>query len=95
VLGAISPSPIVDLNRAVALAMAFGPAAGLDVIEAIKDAPALAGYPFLPSVRGDLLQKLGRSDEARAELERAARLTQSAQERAMLLARARACGRDS
>jgi RNA polymerase sigma factor (sigma-70 family) len=94
-LGALSPSPIVDLNRAVALAMAFGPAAGLELIDSIKDDAALAGYHLLPSIRGDLLQKLGRFDDARAELERAAKLTQNEQERAMLLARARACVRSS
>ena len=94
-LGNIAPNPIVELNRAVALAMAFGPAAGLELVDAIADDPALAGYHLLPSVRGDLLAKLGRFDEARAELERAATLTQNARERAMLLARARSCTRGS
>jgi len=94
-LGAIAPSPIVDLNRAVALAMAFGPAAGLELVDAIADAPALAGYHLLPSVRGDLLAKLGRFAEARKELERAAKLTQNERERALLLDRARACEREA
>lgn len=90
-LAQVAPSPIVDLNRAVALSMAFGPAAGLDVIDALVANGALEGYYLLPSVRGDLLAKLGRSDEARAELERAASLTKNARERAMLLARAAEC----
>lgn len=94
-LGAIAPSPIVDLNRAVALAMAFGPAAGLELVDAIADDPALAGYHLLPSVRGDLLAKLGRFAEARNELERAAKLTQNERERALLLERARACEREA
>ena len=93
-LCAISPSPIVDLNRAVALAMAFGPAAGLELIDAIADDPALAGYHLLPSVRGDLLAKLGRFAEARKELEHAATLTHNERERSLLLDRARACGRE-
>lgn len=88
-LGTIAPSPVVELNRAVALSMAFGPAAGLELIDAIANDPALAGYHLLPSVRGDLLAKLGRFAEARVELERAARLTQNERERAMLLDRAR------
>jgi RNA polymerase sigma-70 factor, ECF subfamily len=90
-LGGLAPSPVVDLNRAVALAMAFGPEAGLQLVDAIAGDVALAGYHLLPSVRGDLLAKLGRFDEARAELERAATLTQNERERAMLLMRARAC----
>jgi RNA polymerase sigma factor (sigma-70 family) len=94
-LGEIAPSPIVELNRAVALAMAFGPKAGLDLVDAIADDPALSGYHLLPSVRGDLLAKLGRLDEARADFERAAHLTQNARERGFLLERARACGRRS
>jgi RNA polymerase sigma factor (sigma-70 family) len=79
------PSPVVELNRAVALGMAFGPAAGLEVIDALRADPSLEGYHLLPSVRGDLLAKLGRFEEARAELERAAALTQNARERALLL----------
>jgi len=91
-LGEVAPSPIVELNRAIALAMLFGPEAGLKLVDALKDDPALASYHLLPSVRGDFLTKLGRFDEARAELERAAELTQNARERALLLARAAACG---
>ena len=79
------------LNRAVALAMAFGPAVGLELIDAILPSPLLSGYHLLPSVRGDLLAKLGRFEEARAELERAAKLTQNDRERALLVERARAC----
>ena len=94
-LGTLAPSPVVDLNRAVAVGMASGPAAGLEIVDALAGDPALAGYHLLPSVRGDLLAKLGRFDEARAELERAAALTQNERERAMLLERARACTRDS
>jgi RNA polymerase sigma-70 factor, ECF subfamily len=85
------PSPVVELNRAVAVAMAFGPAAGLELIDALADEPALARYPPLPSVRGDLLARLGRREEARAELTRAAELTQNASERRLLLERAAAC----
>jgi predicted RNA polymerase sigma factor len=94
-LAHIAPSPIVELNRAVALSMAFGPAVGLELVDAIAKEPALAGYHLLPSVRGDLLAKLGRHDEARAELERAAKLTENERERAMLLERAKACGATS
>ena len=83
------PSPIVELNRAVAVSMAEGPAAGLALVDALRSEPMLAGYHLLPSVRGDLLAKLGRNDEARAELERAASLTQNERERALLLRRAR------
>lgn len=90
-LGEIAPSPIVELNRAVALAMAFGPAVGLELIDTIGPSPLLSGYHLLPSVRGDLLAKLGRYEEARAELERAAKLTQNDRERQMLTLRARAC----
>jgi predicted RNA polymerase sigma factor len=90
-LGEVAPSPIVELNRAIALAMLFGPEAGLKIVDALKDVPALASYHLLPSVRGDLLFKLGRFVEARAELERAAALTQNARERTLLLARAAAC----
>ena len=90
-LAQLSPSPVVELNRAVALAMAFGPAAGLALVDALRGEPALASYHLLPSVRGDLLAKLGRLDEARAEFERAAALTGNARERELLLARAAAC----
>jgi RNA polymerase sigma-70 factor, ECF subfamily len=87
-LAQIAPSPVVELNRAVALAMAFGPTAGLEVVDALSTEGALAGYHLLPSVRGDLLAKLGRFDEARAEFELAASLTRNARERELLLARA-------
>ena len=89
-LAQLAPSPVVELNRAVAVAMAFGPAAGLEVVDALRDEPTLQGYHLLPSVRGDLLAKLGRTDEARAEFERAAALTRNERERAMLLERAAA-----
>jgi predicted RNA polymerase sigma factor len=88
-----TPSPVVELNRAVAVSMAFGPAAGLAVVDAIASEKALDGYHLLPSVRGDLLAKLGRLEEARAELERAASLTRTARERELLLERAAACVR--
>lgn len=84
----VAPSPVVELNRAVATGMAFGPAAGLAIVEPLLAEPALAGYPFLPSVRADLLAKLGRFDEARAEVERAAELTQNARDRGLFLQRA-------
>jgi len=84
-LAQLMPSPIVELNRAVALGMAFGPAAGLEVVDALTTDPVLAGYHLLPSVRGDLLAKLGRFGEARAELARAAALTQNVRERELLL----------
>ncbi|MBB3639902.1 RNA polymerase sigma factor [Variovorax atrisoli] len=90
-LAELAPSPIVELNRAVALSMAFGPAAGLEVADALLDEPALKGYHLLPAVRGDLLFKLGRLDEARREFDRAASLTRNTRERALLLGRARAC----
>jgi len=90
-LGELTPSPVVELNRAVALAMLFGPAAGLEVVDALASEPALKAYHLLPSVRGDLLQKLGRLDEARAEFERAAALTRNERERRLLLERAVAC----
>jgi RNA polymerase sigma-70 factor, ECF subfamily len=90
-LAQLAPSPVVELNRAVAIAMAFGPAAALELVDALTSEPSLEGYHLLPSVRGDLLAKLGRFDEARAELERAASLTRNASERALLLARAAAC----
>jgi len=84
-LAQLLPSPVVELNRAVALGMAFGPAAGLEVVDSLTTDPALAGYHLLPSVRGDLLAKLGRFEEARAELARAADLTQNVRERELLL----------
>jgi RNA polymerase sigma factor (sigma-70 family) len=90
-LAQIAPSPIVEVNRAVAAGMVFGPAAGLEIIDGMADEPALANYHLLPSVRGDLLKKLGRTDEARAEFERAASLTRNERERNLLLERARAC----
>ncbi|WP_214630925.1 RNA polymerase sigma factor [Paenibacillus agaridevorans] len=90
-LARAAPSPIVELNRAVAIAMAFGPAFGLQMLDALQDEPALADYYLLPSVRGDLLFKLGRSDEARAEFLRAASLTRNERERALLLGRAAKC----
>jgi len=90
-LGEIAPSPVVELNRAVALGMAFGPAAGLEVADALAEEPSLKSYHLLPSVRGDLLQKLGRLDEARAEFERAAGLTRNGAEKKILLDRAAAC----
>jgi RNA polymerase sigma factor (sigma-70 family) len=90
-LAQVEPSPIVELNRAVALTMAFGPAAGLEHVDTIADDPALAEYPRLPAVRGDLLARLGRHEEARAELERAAALTGNERERALLLERAARC----
>jgi len=87
-LAQLSPSPIVELNRAVALSMAYGAQAGLEVVDGLLDAPALKNYHLLPSVRGDLLAKLGRHEEARTEFERAAALTQNERERQLLLARA-------
>jgi RNA polymerase sigma factor (sigma-70 family) len=90
-LAAIAPSPVVELNRAVAEGMAFGPAAGLERVDTLVSNPTLASYHLLPSVRGDLLAKLGRIHEARAEFERAASLTRNARERALLLERAAAC----
>ena len=92
-LAQLAPSPVVELNRAVAVAMAFGPTAGLDIADALRAEPRLAGYHLLPSVRGDLLARLGRPAEARAEFERAAALTRNARERELLLERAAACAR--
>ncbi|MGZ3145497.1 RNA polymerase sigma factor [Lentzea chajnantorensis] len=91
VLARLSPSPVVELNRAVALSMAYGPAAGLALVDEIAGAKALQGYHLLPSVRGDFLLKLGRTDEARAEFEKAAGLTRNERERTLLLDRAAAC----
>ncbi|MHB1047911.1 MAG: RNA polymerase sigma factor [Thermoanaerobaculia bacterium] len=90
-LGAVAPSPVVELNRAVAVSMAFGPQAALPIVDALLGEPALRSYHLLPAVRGDLLSKLGRRDEARAELERAAALTRNERERSLLLAKAAAC----
>jgi len=89
-LAAAVPSPVVELNRAVAVGMAYGPQAGLALVDALQSEPALAGYHHLPSVRADLLMKVGRRDEARAEFERAAALTRNARERTLLLERAKA-----
>lgn len=91
-LSRVAPSPIVELNRAVAIAMAFGPAFGLQLVDELNAEPSLKEYHLLPSVRGDLLMKLGRHDEARTEFERAASLTRNERERALLLSRAAACG---
>jgi RNA polymerase sigma factor (sigma-70 family) len=93
VLAQLTPSPVVELNRAVALSMAFGPQTGLELVDSLRDEPALKSYHLLPSVRGDLLAKLGRHDEARAEFERAASLTRNERERALLLDRASASAR--
>ena len=90
-LAQVTPSPIVELNRAVAVSMAFGPAAGLEIVDRLTSEPTLANYHLLPSVRGDFLRKLGRFEEARVELERAASLTRNERERTLLLDRARAC----
>jgi RNA polymerase sigma factor (sigma-70 family) len=90
-LAQITPSPIVELNRAVAVSMAYGPAAGLAIVDTLTSEPSMAKYHLLPSVRGDFLRKLGRFDEARVELERAASLTRNVRERELLLERARAC----
>jgi len=87
-LAAIAPSPVVELNRAVAVGMAEGPAAGLALVDALRDEPSLARYHLLPTVRGDLLARLGRDGEARAEFERAAALTRNVAERRLLLERA-------
>jgi RNA polymerase sigma factor (sigma-70 family) len=90
-LARLMPSPVVELNRAVAVAMAFGPAAGLELVDRLVSDHALDGYHLLPAVRGDFLVKLGRYDEAKAELERAASLTRNAREKELLLERAAAC----
>jgi RNA polymerase sigma factor (sigma-70 family) len=91
-LALVAPSPVVELNRAVAVAMAFGPEAGLEIVDRLTSERALSSYHLLPSVRGDLLFKLGRKEEARAEFERAASLTRNARERTLLMERAEACG---
>lgn len=88
-LATLTPSPVIELNRAVAVGMAAGPAAGLAIVDALQHEPALKGYHLLPAVRGDLLQKLGRLEEARAAFEKAASLTRNTRERDLLLARAR------
>jgi RNA polymerase sigma factor (sigma-70 family) len=93
-LAQLAPSPVVELNRAVAVAMAFGPAEGLELVDRLTSEPALKGYHLLPSVRGDLLAKLGRHDEARAEFERAAGLTRNRREHELLLERAVAAAND-
>ena len=87
----LAPSPIVELNRAVAVGMAFGPDAGLDLVDALVGEPSLKSYHLLPAVRGDLLRKLGRAQEARAEFERAASLTENLAERKLLTRRAAEC----
>ncbi len=92
-LAQLAPSPVVELNRAVAVGMAFGPEEGLELVDELISEPSLKSYHLLPSVRGDLLSKLGRNDEARAEFERAAALTHNARERELLLKRAAACAR--
>jgi predicted RNA polymerase sigma factor len=91
----ISPSPVVELNRAVAVGMAFGPAAGLEVVDALSAERALASYALFPAVRGDLLQKLDRLDEARQEFDRAAALTRNERQRTLFLDRAAACAEKS
>src|SRR5262249_10437467 len=87
-LGRVTPSPVIELNRAVALSMAEGPEAALALVDELNEEPSLKGYHLLPSVRGDLLSKLVRFEEAKAELERAATLTKNARERELLLGRA-------
>jgi predicted RNA polymerase sigma factor len=82
------PSPVIELNRAVAMSMAFGPETGLAIVDELTDEPSLKNYHLLPSVRGDLLAKLGRTDEARAEIQRAAALTRNERERDLLSKRA-------
>jgi len=94
-LAQLAPSPVVELNRAVAVAVAFGPAAGLELVDALTAERSLENYHLLPSVRGDLLKKLSRLNEARAEFERAASLTRNARERKLLLERAHACAASS
>jgi predicted RNA polymerase sigma factor len=91
-LAELTPSPVVELNRAVAVSRAYGPAAGLELVDELTDVPALRGYHLLPSVRGDLLEQLGRPAEARAEFHLAASLTRNERVRALLLDRAAACG---
>lgn len=95
VLAQLAPSPVVELNRAVARSMAFGPATGLALVDELTSEPSLKGYHLLPSVRGDLLAKVGRLDEARGEFERAASLSRNGRERRLLLERAATCARGS
>jgi predicted RNA polymerase sigma factor len=90
-LAQLAPSPVVELNRAVAVGMAFGPEAGLELVDELTSEPSLKSYHLLPAVRGDLLARLGRNEEARAEFERAASLTHNERERELLLKRAAAC----
>lgn len=90
----ITGSPVVELNRAVAVSMAYGPEEALPIVEALSEDPALRAYHLLPSVRGDLLIRLGRWPEAKAQIERAAALVTNAREKALLLARAAACAGD-
>jgi predicted RNA polymerase sigma factor len=90
-LAQVAPSPVVELNRAVALAMAYGPAAGLDIVDRLVSEPSLKAYHLLPAVRGDLLSRLGRLDEAQAEFERAATLSRNERETELLRRRAAAC----
>ena len=92
-LAQLAPSPVVELNRAVAVAMAFGPRAGLELVDALAATRSLEGYHLLPSVRGDLLAKLGRDEEAITEFRRAAELTRNGRERELLLGRAAGCVR--
>jgi predicted RNA polymerase sigma factor len=94
-LAQLMPSPIVELNRAVAVSMAFGPQAGLDIVESLTSDPALKSYHLLPAVRADLLKKLGRLPEAQAEFVRAASLAQNSRERTLLLTRAASCAGDA
>jgi predicted RNA polymerase sigma factor len=91
-LAQLAPSPVIELNRAVAVSMAFGPAAALEIVDVLCSDARLRSYHLLPSVRGDLLEKLGRIEEARAEFTRAAALAQNSRERTLLLGRASACG---
>jgi predicted RNA polymerase sigma factor len=90
-LAQVIPSPVVELNRAVAFGMAFGPSAGLELVDTLRFEPSLGNYHLLPTVRGDFLFKLGRMEEARQEFERAASLTRNSRERSLLLERARTC----
>ena len=90
-LAQLLPSPVVELNRAVAVGMAYGPEEALELVQALGSEPALQSYHLLPTVRGDLLAKLGRLDEARAQFEQAARLTQNIRQRAALLGRMADC----
>src|SRR4029077_16771845 len=94
-LAQLTPSPVVELNRAVAVSMAFGPGAGLEIVDGLTAEPALKSYHLLPSVRGDLLAKLGRLDEAGAEFKRAAELTRNERERRLLLEPTLGCGGSS